>query len=310
MQSDIKHHVVLHVIIFIWGFTAILGKLISVEAFALVWYRVIIAFVSLFAFLLVLKKKWRITSLKNSYYILGIGVIVALHWLFFYLAIKVSTASLAIICLSTATLHVAWLEPIILKRKVLYSEFLLGIIIVTDILLITAQSTETSDLLGIFYGLIAALMAAMFSTFNAKMVQEETASSITLYEMFSATLVMTALLILFGDFNAKVLTINWQDFWLLMFLGVICTSVAFLVTVEITKFLGAFTVSLSINMEPIYTLGLAAVILQEHRELNWQFYVGATIIVLAVFVNAFIKQKRKRKLKKLANKELSPLDIA
>lgn len=307
MQSDIKHHAVLHVIIFIWGFTAILGKLISVEAFALVWYRVIIAFVSLFVFLLFLKKKWRITSLKNTYYILGIGVIVALHWLFFYLAIKVSTASLAIICLSTATLHVAWLEPIVLKRKVLYSEFLLGIIIVAGILLITAQSTASNDLLGIFYGLISALMAAMFSTFNAKMVQEETAASITLYEMFSATIVMSVLLVLFGDMNVEALAINWKDFWLLLFLGVICTSVAFLVTVEITKFLGAFTVSLSINMEPIYTLGLAAVILHEHRTLNWQFYLGATIIVMAVFINAIIKQNRKRKLKKLANKQLSAL---
>lgn len=307
MQSDIKHHAVLHVIIFIWGFTAILGKLISVEAFALVWYRVIIAFVSLFVFLLFLKKKWRITSLKNTYYILGIGVIVALHWLFFYLAIKVSTASLAIICLSTATLHVAWLEPIVLKRKVLYSEFLLGIIIVAGILLITAQSTASNDLLGIFYGLIAALMAAMFSTFNAKMVQEETAASITLYEMFSATIVMSVLLVLFGDMNVEAFAINWKDFWLLLFLGVICTSAAFLVTVEITKFLGAFTVSLSINMEPIYTLGLAAVILHEHRTLNWQFYLGATIIVMAVFINAIIKQNRKRKLKKLANKQLSAL---
>ena len=297
MIQNLKHHIVLHVIIFIWGFTAILGKFIDADAFVLVWYRVLIAFVSLFAFLLLLKRNIKVSSSKNLLKILGVGVIVALHWLFFYLAIKVSTASLAIICLSTTTLHVAWLEPWIMKRKPLFIEFALGMVIIVGILLITTKNNSEADLLGITYGLIAALLAALFSTFNAKLVQSEKSSKITLYEMLSATIVMSLLLLFLEGYTWESLSISMNDFYLLLFLGIICTSVAFLVTVEITKFLGAFTVSLSINMEPIYTLGLAIILLNEHQSLNLTFYTGATMIVLAVFGNAYLKRRLRKKQK-------------
>ncbi len=297
MWSKFKHQTTLHVIIFIWGFTAILGKFIEADAFVLVWYRVVLAFISLFLFLVLLRKPIRIDSIKKTLFTLTVGVIVAMHWLFFYLSIKESTASLAIICLSTATLHVAWLEPMIMKRKALKSEFFLGLIIIAGILLITFRgSSDEINGLAIFYGLLAAFLAALFSTLNAKLVQTVSASKITLYEMFSASIIMSIVLLIYKGLSVETLTITNKDFLLLLFLGIICTSVAFLVTVEITKFLGAFTVSLSINMEPIYTLGLAAWLLHEHKELNLDFYLGATIIVGAVFANAFLKARiRKRK---------------
>ena len=298
-MNNLKYQVALHVIIFIWGFTAILGKLIDADAFILVWYRVVIAFVSLFVFLLLLKRDLRIADKKNLFNVLGVGVLVALHWLFFYLAIKVSTASLAIICLSTTTIHVAWLEPLVMKRKPLKSEFILGVIIVLGIVLITGKTSGEGNLLGVIYGLIAALLAALFATFNAKLIHSVSASKITLYEMLSASLIMTVILAFMGEFNFETLSISGNDFWLLLFLGVVCTSIAFLVTVEITKYLGAFTVTLSINMEPIYTLGLAIWMLQEHHELNIYFYIGATVIVSAVFGNAILKKHQNRRLRKL-----------
>lgn len=300
MWEKLKYQIPLHLIIFIWGFTAILGVYIQADAFVLVWFRVVIAFFSLLFFLMILRRPRRILDQKVVLKTLGVGVVVALHWLFFYLAIKVSNASVAIICLSTATIHVAWLEPIIMKRKPLKMEFILGFIIVLGIILITFQGTEKPNFLGITYGLIAAFLAAFFSTANAKLIHTVSASKITLYEMLSASIMMTILLALMGELTIENLSVSLNDFLLLLFLGIICTSIAFLVTVEITKHLGAFTVSLSINMEPIYTLSLAAWLLKEHQELNMYFYLGAIIIVGSVFGNAVWKARNCRKQKKKA----------
>lgn len=298
-MNNLKYQVALHLIIFIWGFTAILGKLIDTDAFVLVWYRVVIAFVSLLLFLFILRREIKVLDPKKLLALFGVGILVAMHWLFFYLSIKVSTASLAIICLSTTTIHVAWLEPIVMRRKPLRAEFILGAIIVIGIVLITGKVKGEGVALGVVFGLIAALLAAMFATFNAKLIQTTSASKITLYEMLSASIVMTIVLAGIGDLNKASLSISTNDFLLLLFLGIICTSIAFLATVEITKYLGAFTVTLSINMEPIYTLGLAIWMLQEHQELNIYFYIGAAIIVGAVFGNAILKKQASRKLRKI-----------
>lgn len=295
MWQNLKYQFTLHTIIFIWGFTALLGKWIDADAFVLVWFRVVIAFVSLLIFLIILKRKLIITSKSNTLKTIGVGILVALHWVTFYLSIKESTASLAIICLATTTIHVSWIEPLIMKRKFLWSELVLGIIIIGGILLITSNTTGEQNMIGIAFGLLSALLAALFSVFNARLIQDVSASKITLYEMFSASIVMSLFLIFSPTFTLQDLIISSNDFYLLLFLGIICTSVAFLITVEITKFLGAFAVTLSINMEPIYTLGLAAWFLGEHQELSVWFYIGASIIVGAVFGNAFLKyQQRKR----------------
>lgn len=303
MTQRLKYQFVLHIIIFIWGFTAILGKLIEADAFILVWYRVLIAFISLFLFLLLLKRKWRIINKKEIFQTLGVGVLVALHWLTFYLSIKVSTASLSIICLATTTIHVAWLEPIVMKRRALKSEFIISVIIIGGIVLITNQGSQEGLALGITFGLIAALFAALFSVFNAKLIQTVSASKITLYEMFSATITMTLFLFFSGELTLENLTISTNDLYLLLFLGVVCTSIAFLITVEIQKLLGAFTVTLSINMEPIYTLGLAALLLNEHEKISPYFYPGASVIVLAVFGNAILKLHQSKLLRKDSHSE-------
>lgn len=301
MWEKLKYQLTLHLIIFIWGFTAILGKWIDADAFVLVWYRVIIAFFSLLVFLIILRRNLIIQSGSNAWKTIGVGVLVALHWLTFYISIKESTASLAIICLATTTIHVSWLEPLVMKRKFLWSELVLGVIIIGGILLITGNTVGEQNMIGIAFGLLSAILAASFSVFNARLIQDVTASKITLYEMFSASVIMSLFLLFSPSFTLNNLLISSNDFYLLLFLGIICTSVAFLITVEITKFLGAFTVTLSINMEPIYTLGLAAWFLGEHQELNIWFYVGASIIVGAVFGNAILKYQHRKKLKKHPN---------
>lgn len=303
MDKRLKYQISLHIIIFIWGFTAILGKLIETDAFILVWYRVLIAALSLFILLFILKRERKIKNKVDRWRTIGVGAIVALHWLMFYLSIKYSTASLTIICLATTTVHVAWLEPLVMKRRFLWSELIIGLLIIGGIYLIANQGTQENLGIGIGLGLFAALLAALFSVFNQKLVQTVSASKITLYEMFSATLVMTLFLAFTDRIHFATLSLSTNDILLLLFLGIICTSVAFLITVEIQKLLGAFTVTLSINMEPIYTLGLAALILNEHRELSAFFYIGASVIVLAVFGNAFIKRYQSKQLKKSSQSE-------
>ena len=303
MDKRLKYQITLHIIIFIWGFTAILGKLIHADAFVLVWYRVLIAAISLWLLLFILKKDRKIINSKDRWKTLGVGAIVALHWLTFYLSIKYSTASLTIICLATTTVHVAWLEPIVMKRRFLWSELIIGVVIIGGIYLIANEGTQEGLHIGLSLGLIAAILAALFSVFNQRLVQTVSATKITLYEMFSATFVMTLFLAFTERVSFEALTLSMNDLLLLLFLGIICTSVAFLITVEIQKLLGAFTVTLSINMEPIYTLGLAAWILNEHQKLSTSFYYGASIIVLAVFGNAFLKRYQSKRLKKTSHSE-------
>lgn len=303
MSKTFKYQFVLHIVIFLWGYTAILGKWINLDALGIVWYRMLIAFVSLLALMLFLKKKVlikdKITALKT----IGVGFLVALHWLFFFLSVQVSTASLAIVCAATATMHVSWLEPIVMKRKFLKSEFLLSILVVIGILIISFDSTTETNVLGIVFGLLAGLFAAGFATFNGYLVNKTTAASITLYEMFSGFLLLTIFIMLaplfgFDQIQENLTKINGEDIAWLFFLGIICTSIAFLASVEITKLLGAFTVSLSINMEPIYTMIIAALFLNENEKVGEYFYFGAFLIVFAVFLNGIIKYYKSKRVKK------------
>ena len=288
MFSKFKFHILLHLIIFMWGFTGILGKLIHLEAFNIVWYRVLIAFVSLSIVLLITKKRVEINSKKQLVKIAGVGVLVALHWMTFYQSIQLSTASLGILCLSTTTLHVTWLEPLVMKRKFSKLEFFLGLIVVYGIYFVS-QDFNPKDYTALFYGLTSALLAALFSVFNAKLVEETPSYTITFYEMLVAFLFLSVVLFLQGQFTPDLIHMRWSDFWWLLFLGTLCTSFAFLATIEVVKRLGAFTVSLSINLEPVYTIILAIFLLKENELLGRQFYIGAVIIVLVVLANGIIK---------------------
>lgn len=294
MFAKYRSHILLHLIIFMWGFTGILGVLISIDAEPIVWYRLVIASVSLGIFMLFMKRSFAVSSKKRLFSILLVGIIVGLHWLTFYQSIKLSTASLGIICLSTTTIHVTWLEPIILKKKFNVFEFLLGVCVVPGIYLV-ADDFSGNDYLALAIGLTSALFAALFAVFNAKFVEDDKPSVITFYEMISAMVVLTALLIFQGRMNASLFQISLSDFLWLLFLGIFCTSLAFLVVVQIVKTLGSFTVSLSINLEPVYTILLAIFILHENDSLGSSFYLGAGIILSVVLVNAILKAPQVKK---------------
>lgn len=205
------------------------------------------------------------------------------------MAIDLSTASLGILCLSTTTIHVAWLEPLIMGRKILWIELVLGLVVIYGIYFVSADF-NAQDYEALAYGLTSALMAALFSVMNGKLAQTMAPSKITFYEMLTGGVFLTILLFARGEMTPELLDISTKDVLWLLFLGLLCTSFAFLVTVELVKRLGAFTVSLSINMEPVYTIFLAIAILGENEIVGTQFYIGASIIVAVVLANPLLKR--------------------
>lgn len=271
-----------------WGFTGILGKLIHLEASVIVWYRVVIAFIALGVYMSIRGWSFKVSSRKRLLQILVVGMFVGAHWLTFYYSIKLSTASLGILCLSTTTLHVAWLEPLVMKKKFSKLEMFLSIVVVVGIYIATDNfSPKEYEALG--YGLISAFFAALFAVFNTKLVETDSASIISFYELVAASITLSFVLLFNGQLNNDLFVMTGEDFFWLLFLALACTSFAFIATIIVMDKLGTFTVSLSINLEPIYTLILAVFILQENEELNSRFYLGAVIIILTVLADAVIK---------------------
>lgn len=262
----------------------------------MVFHRVLIASVSLFIFMLILKRPLRVSNKSLVFGICLTGLVVGAHWITFFKAIQLSTASFGVLCLSTTTLHVSWLEPLVMRRKFSWLEFGLSLIVVVGIFLVT-EDFSGDQLLALLFGLSSALLAATFSVLNARFARTEAPSTITLYEMVMATIAIGFLLLADGTFNASLWIFSWEDFGWLLFLGIVCTSFAFLAVVELVKHLGAFTVSLSINLEPVYAIVLGIIILNENQELGLKFYIGAVLIVLVIFVNAILKSYLKRRKK-------------
>lgn len=295
MLSKFKYHILLHVIILMWGFTGILGKLIHLDPLSIVWHRLLIAVIALAIAMPLLKRSFRVSSWKELAAFIFVGVIVALHWLTFYISIDLSTASLGILCLSTTTIHVSWLEPLIMKRKFSWTELILSAIVICGIYFVSGDF-NAREYEALAYGLISALLAASFAVFNAKLAETAPPSKITFYELLAGLVFLSFVLLYQGKLDREIFVMTTSDFLWLLFLGVACTSFAFLVTVELVRRLGAFTVSLSINLEPVYTIVLAIAILNENEDVGGQFYIGASIIVLVVLANALIKRRLKRKV--------------
>lgn len=275
-----------------WGFTGILGKIIHLDALLIVWHRLWIAAVFL-ALYIFYKKRWSAPKGKQLFWTILVGLVVATHWLTFYTAIQMSTASLGILCLSTTTLHVTWLEPLIMKRKFSWLEGLLGLIVIGGIYFVAHDFTG-AEKNAVIIGLISALCAGIFSVANGKLAQNTDTASLSLTELSTGFLALSTYFLIQGKLDLSLFQMTASDFYWLLFLGILCTSFAFLATIDIVKKLGAFTVSLSINLEPIYTIILAIFLLKEHKLLNTSFYWGATLIILVVLANGIIKHRQKQ----------------
>lgn len=281
MTPKTKSFLELHIAVFLFGFTAILGEVIDLHPLALTWWRVLLA--SLF-FLFVPRIIKRVKQIPKRLILiyLGIGGIVALHWLTFYASIKASNASITLVCLATTTFFTALIEPAVMKQKVSLLQLGIGIIILPGMILIV-NSTGSENHWGIILGITSAILAASFGALNKKWMGEEDPISITLIEMVAATLLLSLCIpFIFQSTEAIKFMPSTMDWLYLIILAVICTNIAYLLALRALRHLTAYTTALTINLEPLYGILLAAILLGQHNELNIKFYVGAAIILLSV----------------------------
>jgi drug/metabolite transporter (DMT)-like permease len=281
----------LHSAVLLFGFTAILGDLIQLPQMAIVWYRTLLAVLSLLLFPGMIRRLLALPR-RTVFSLMGIGVLVALHWAFFFGAIQVINASITIVCLATGGLFTAILEPVMLRTKVKVHQVLLGILVIPGVWLVVEGGEKLDNLaLGVTMALISALFASIFGILNKPMVAHYDPVSITFVEMASGWALMSLLLPFWYYRNpADAFLPRWQDWIFLAALAILCTTYAYQATLKALKALSPFSVSLTINLEPVYTVLLAIPILHEHRELTWTFYLGAGIILLSVFLHPVIER--------------------
>ncbi|WP_295841096.1 DMT family transporter [uncultured Apibacter sp.] len=281
----------LHIIVFIWGFTGVIGKLISLDAIPLVWGRTLVAALILFFYVSLFTKKKLLVSKKLILQLLGCGVIVGIHWSLFYGSIKISNISIATSTLSTGTLFVAFLEPIFFKRKIKMSEIILSLVIMTCIFFIF--NTEISYWKGILLGISCAFLSALFSVVNGIMYKKGSSDIITFYEMVGAFFTLTALMTVCNDWEA-IATIKIEDVFWLLILGGLLTSFPLLMTMKLMKHITPFTLMLSVNLEPVYAILIAFLIWKDSEKMSPVFYISTSIMILAICVNGYLKSKNNK----------------
>ncbi|WP_060872528.1 DMT family transporter [Myroides odoratus] len=296
LADNVKSNLLLHLIVFVWGFTAILGNLITLDALPLVWYRIVIAVITLLL-LFAFKRQTLKDSKKNITQFLAAGIVIALHWLTFFWAIKVSNVSVTLACLSTGAFFTSILEPIFYKRKIIAYEVFFGFIVVCALGLIFSVSTEYVE--GILLALSAACLSAVFSIINGKFAQHSSASIITFYEMVGGLLILSLYLLFSGGFTVEFFTVTTTDWLWLLVLGTFCTAFAFIGSVYVMKYITPFTVMLTINLEPVYGILLAILIFKDSEKMSPEFYIGALLILSTVVLNAIVKNRKKIKVAKI-----------
>jgi drug/metabolite transporter (DMT)-like permease len=293
LLEQYRNQILIHLIVLIWGFTGILGKLIELSSGRIVFFRMTIASLSLGLFM-AFRKKARRSNWKQVLQYILVGFIIAMHWAFFFEALKVSTVSVTLTVLASTSLFVALIEPIFFRRKVDFLEVLFGLIVIVGLFMIF--NFETEYRLGIIYSLIAAVAAAVFGTINGLFIRNDRADNITLWEMLGGVIGILAYLIYVNGSLFIIAYPSTLDWVYLLILGVICTAFAFVVSVEVMKTLSPFTVSISINMEPIYAIILALIFFGDSEYMSTGFYAGASLILLTVMANGILKSPRGKKM--------------
>jgi drug/metabolite transporter (DMT)-like permease len=279
----------IHFCVVLWGFTAILGKLISLPSFAIVWWRMLLVS----AALLFVASFWsglRKLAPRLIAIYAGIGVVVALHWLTFYESIKRSNASVAATCMALTPVFIAFVEPAIAKRRFDPRELILGLAVLPGVMLVVG-GTPYDMRLGIAIGALSAFFVAIFSSLNKRFIEQGEALSVTGIEMAAGALMLTLAAVLVPGIDSPFLWPEGRDAWLLATLAIGCTLLPFALALVALRKLSAFSTALAVNMEPIYAIVLAIVLLGEQRELAARFYVGVAIILAIVFSHPWLQRR-------------------
>ncbi|MDR2011659.1 MAG: DMT family transporter [Rhodanobacter sp.] len=291
MSSTTKAQFQIHLCVLLWGFTAILGKLISLNALPLVWWRMLLVIGALAC----IPRAWRgIRAIRPRLALAyaGIGVLVALHWLTFYGSIKLANASVGATCIALATPFIALIEPKLAGRRFSLTELLLGIAVLPGVALVVG-GVPGSMRLGIAIGALSALLVAVFSSLNKRLVEHGDALAVTGLELGAGTLALTLLAplmpYLFPAFAGNLFVLpSAHDALLLAVLAIVCTLLPFTLWLVALGRMSAFAAQLTTNLEPVYAIVLAALLLGEQRELTLTFYLGAAIILGAVFAHPLL----------------------
>lgn len=292
MQDDkVKSYLHLHFIVFIWGFTAVLGALITLDALPLVWFRMCIAVGLIYIYAIAAKAPLKI-PLKTLAGFLVAGLIIALHWFTFFQAIKVSNISVTLACLSTGAFFTCFLEPIFFGRKIIFYEVLFGLLVMGALYMIFYF--EGNYLNGILLALSSAFLSASFSIINGKYATQYSPVTISFYELLGGIFFFSVYLAFSGSFTTEFFTVSADDWKWLFILGSFCTAYAFIASVHVMKFLSPYTVMLTINMEPIYGIILAVIVFNDKEKMSGWFYVGAGIILTTVILNGILKNRVKK----------------
>lgn len=281
----------LHFIVFLWGFTAILGKLILADAQILVFYRMLFAAIFLYLYLRLIKKESIRVSRNLLFKLVGIGSVMAFHWLFFFQSIKVSNVSIALSCLSLSTLFAALIEPLIFRRKLDWAEVIIGLIIVICISLIFNAELKYKE--GIIYGILCALFGTIFSVFNGKIFGKTSSGNIIFYEIAGGWLIISLFFIFTGQISS-IGEISYTDIALVILLASVFTAYPMFESVKLMKFISPFTLILTVNLEPVYGIILAFFIFGASEHMSPVFYGASFVMIASIVVNGIIKSRRKK----------------
>ena len=292
-KNKFKSLIHFHFIVFIFGFTAILGSLISIDSLELVWYRMAIAVVLIFIYIKIIRLNIKITR-KTFWQFSAAGIIIALHWITFFEAINQANVSITLAMFSSGAFFASFIEPIIFKRRILGYEILFGIVVIIGVFLIT--SSEMGYVNGIVLGLLSALLSTLFAVINGRFIERYNATVISFYEFISGVTFLTIFILLSRKtFNAEFFTLSNPDWIYIFILASVCTAYAFIGAVEVMRYISPFTVILSYNLEPIYGIAMALILFPETEQMSSQFYVGAFLVIVTVLFDAFFKNYKRRR---------------
>jgi len=293
-NAKTKNYFHLHFLVFIAGFTAILGELISIGSTALVWYRMLIAGVLMYGYIKIIKLKIKVNT-KTKLKFFGAGIIIALHWITFFEAINQSNVSITLAMFSTGAFFASFIEPLIYKRRIIWYEIIFGIIVIIGVILIT--QSEIKYINGILLGISSALFSTLFAVINGRFIEVHQATVISFYEFISGVVFLTLFILIFQDgFSLEFFNLNISDWIYIFILASVCTAYAFIGSVDVMRLISPYTVILTYNLEPIYGIALALLLFPETEIMSTQFYYGAILILLTVLMDAILKNyKRKKK---------------
>lgn len=303
-ESMKKAYTQINIAVLLWGFTGILGKAINLSAPFLVWWRMFLATVFL-GLILYFRKGFIKVERKELRTLIVVGILFAIHWVLFYYCVKWANASIAMVCLATSSVITSILDPLIRKRPIIITEFWLGLLAVIGVFCIYLWPAEIKEEalamqnfeLGLLMGVIAALINAVFSIFNKPLSEKYPAQPLVFMELLSGLSFLTVFLLFAGEGLTEDL--GWipkQLDWVWLFiLSFFCTVIAQSLAMAALKKLSAFTVTLSINLEPVYGVFLAFLIFQENEQLGWGFYIGLMLIFLSL-VGQIISSIRKSRI--------------